>query len=42
VQESLQGWDFNVFGSVRKTLARLRRELEHTRGQSIGAGPSRK
>jgi hypothetical protein len=42
VQSKLQDWDCNVFGSVKKTLARLRRELEEERGRSIHSGPSRR
>lgn len=41
VQSSLRSWEQNIFGSVRKTLASLRRELEEVRGQSVGTGPSR-
>ena len=40
VQSKLQDWDCNVFGSVKKTLARLRCELEDERGRSIRSGPS--
>ena len=36
---SLSDWDCTTFGSVRKTLAQLRKDLERIRGQSIGAGP---
>ena len=41
MQASLQTWDRNVFGSVKKNLADLRNELELERGRCIGAGPSR-
>jgi len=41
VQSSLQTWEQDVFGSVRKALATLRHELEKVRGQSLGSGPSR-
>jgi len=41
VQSSLQTWEQDIFGSVRKALATLRRELEEVRGQSLGSGPSR-
>lgn len=37
---SLSNWNYVTFGSVRKRLAQLRRELEQVRGQSLGAGPS--
>lgn len=42
VQTTLGAWDQNVFGSVKKTLAALRKELEEVRGQSVGARPSRR
>lgn len=42
VQRSLQEWELNVFGSVRRTLARLRNDLERVRARSIGSGPTRK
>jgi len=42
IQGSLQDWEHNVFGSVRKTLANLRKDLEHERGRSLDSGPSRK
>jgi hypothetical protein len=42
IQSTLQDWDRDVFGSVRKSLASLRAELEDERGRSIGSGPSRK
>jgi len=42
VQRSLQEWGLNVFGSVRRTLARLRNDLERVRARSIGSGPTRK
>ena len=38
---TLSNGDQNVFGSVKPTLAALRRELEEVRGQSVGSGPSR-
>lgn len=41
VGSSLLAWDHTTFGSVRKKLIQLRKELEFVRGQSIGAGPSR-
>lgn len=41
VKYSLQAWERNMFGSVRKELAKLRKELERVRAQSIGSGPSR-
>jgi hypothetical protein len=37
---SLAEWDHTTFGSVRKNLAHLRKELERVRGQSLGTGPS--
>jgi hypothetical protein len=40
VQSTLRNWEQDVVGSVRKTLASLRRELEEVRGQSMGSGPS--
>lgn len=42
VQSSLQTWEPDVFGSVRKMLTSLRRELEEVRGHSLGSGPSRR
>jgi hypothetical protein len=39
VRNFLQDWDVNVFGSVRRSLARLRSNLECIRRQSIGGGP---
>jgi hypothetical protein len=42
VQSSLQTWEQDVFGSVRKMLASLRHELEEVRGHSLGFGPSRR
>ena len=39
LSRSLSDWDCTTFGSVRKTLAQLRKDLERIRGQSIGAGP---
>jgi hypothetical protein len=42
VQSSLRSWEQDVFGSVWKSLASLRQELEVVRGNSIGAGPSRR
>jgi len=42
IQGSLQDWEHNVFGSVRKTLANLRKDLEHERGRSLDSRPSRK
>ncbi|XP_066373852.1 uncharacterized protein [Miscanthus floridulus] len=41
-QSRLQTWEKDVFGSVRKSLAALRRELEVERGRLIGCGLSRK
>lgn len=41
VQSSLQVWERDVFGSVKKTLANLRCDLEAERARSIGSGPSR-
>lgn len=41
LQDSLQVWERNIFGSVRKNLVKLRRELENIRSRSIGMGPSR-
>jgi hypothetical protein len=38
VRNFLQDWDVNVFGSVRRSLARLRSNLECIRSQSIGGG----
>ena len=38
---SLSDWDHTTFGSVRKNLAKLRKDLERIRGQSLGTGPSR-
>jgi hypothetical protein len=40
VQGSLQAWESSVFGSVRKDLAQLRKELERVRRDSIGTGAS--
>jgi hypothetical protein len=42
VQSSLRSWEQDVFGSVWKSLASLRQELEVVRGNSIGAGPSKR
>ena len=39
LSRSLSDWDCATFGSVQKTLAQLRKDLELIRGQSIGAGP---
>jgi hypothetical protein len=33
---SLAKWDHTMFGSVRKNLAHLRKELERVRGLSLG------
>jgi hypothetical protein len=41
MQANLQTWDKNVFGSVKKNLADLRKELELERGRRLRAGPSR-
>jgi hypothetical protein len=41
VGSSVSVWDQATFGSVRKKLVQLRKELEFVRGQSIGTGPSR-
>jgi len=38
VGRSLIGWDRSTFGSVRKCLGQLRKDLELMRGQSIGSG----
>lgn len=38
---SLSAWDQSTFGSVRKKLAQLRKELEWVWGQNIGSGPTR-
>jgi hypothetical protein len=40
MQANLQTWDKNVFGSVKKNLADLRKELELERGRRLRAGPS--
>jgi hypothetical protein len=40
MHKSFQGWERDVFGSVKQELVSLRRELEDVRGQSIHAGPS--
>jgi hypothetical protein len=42
VQFSLQIWEQDVFGSVRKALVALRHELEEVLGQLLGSGPSRR
>jgi hypothetical protein len=42
VKSRLQTWERDVFGSVKKSLAALHRELEMERGRLIGCGPSRK
>lgn len=42
VQSSLKSWAYTNFGSVRREVSRLQRELEKVRGGSIGAGPSQK
>jgi hypothetical protein len=42
VQGALWDWDKNVFGSVRKNLKKLRKNLEIEWGRSVGAGPSSK
>lgn len=42
VKSRLQTWERDVFGSVRKSLAALRHELEVEWGRLIGSGPSRK
>lgn len=42
MQFTFQDWEQSVFGSVRKDLARLRRELEGERRRSLFAGPSLK
>lgn len=39
---AFQEWDHSVFGSVRKELSNLRRELEIERSYSIYSGPSRR
>lgn len=41
VQGTMQEWDRSTFGSVRRDLTKLRRELERVCGQSMGRGPSR-
>ena len=41
VQGTMREWDQTTFGSVRKNLAKLRKELERVRGQLAGLGPSR-
>lgn len=38
---SMQQWDQSSFGSVKKELAQLRRELEDVRRQGLQLGPSR-
>jgi len=40
MQQAPSRWDSEVFGSVKKTLATLRRDLEDVRGHSVGTGPS--
>lgn len=42
MQGSFQEWEVSVFGSVRKELARLHRELEDVRRRSLHTGPSRR
>lgn len=39
---SLSDWEQSTFGSVRKEMARLRRELEKERGSSLRSGPTRR
>lgn len=42
VKEALQEWDKTVFGSVRKNLAKFRKQLVKERRRGIHSGPSRK
>ena len=42
VQVGLCGWDQEVFGSVKKSLAKLRHNVEDERRHSIRSGPSRR
>lgn len=42
VQSSLQEWEYTVFGSVTRELARLRSELEDERNRTFYSGPSRR
>jgi hypothetical protein len=39
---SLSDWEHSTFGSVRKEMVRLRRELEQERRPSLRSGPTRK
>lgn len=41
MQSEFQYWDRSVFGHVKKTLARLRSELEKERRRLLRSGPSR-
>ena len=40
MQASFQNWEFSVFGSVKRDLAKLRRELETVRQLTMSSGPT--
>lgn len=42
IHASLQRWEKDTFGSVRKQLCRVRKDLERVRGSSLRTGPSQK
>lgn len=42
VQGALQVWDRETYGSVRKRLVSIRKQLEEERGRAASSGPSRK
>lgn len=42
MQESFQRWEQSIFGSVKRELRSLRKELEAEWGLSLLAGPSRR
>ena len=40
LQASLKSWDHEVFGSVKKQIMQLRKELEEERGSTLYRGPT--
>jgi hypothetical protein len=40
LQASLKSWDHEVFGSVKKQIKQLRKELEEERGSTLYRGPT--
>lgn len=42
MQDTLKSWEREQFGSVKKELSRLRRELEMIRSDTLRSGPTSK